>query len=519
MEIKMKNKILYIALTLSLSVVSCSKDFIDLAPENQLNTKNYFKTEDEFNQALIGAYGALRGYAGTHGWLMGEMRSDNTTYEFFPQNRGVAVTNKENVDEFLDDALNAQTPGKYFAAYECITRSNLILDRIGEATFSAASKNAIEGEARFLRAFFYFDLVQFYGGVPLILHQVTNAEQAIIPRASTADVYAQIVSDLTAAIEKLPQTVIFPQTGRVTIGAAKTLLANVYMVQKKYAEAEVLLKAVTQLGYQVLPDYASVYLSANKNSRESVFEIQYKQGATEGQFSSFLYQFIPATANTTVITGFNTSLTNGAGGNFPTQDMIDAYAPGDKRLDASIAIIEGTNTANGDFVYGTVKSIVGYVTPPGKIAKPFIKKFRNAHTISGQTDDNWLVYRYPEVLLFLAESLNEQSRAPEALPYLNQVRTLQRTGLSPVIETNQTLLRDIIAKERRIELAFESKRWPDLLRTGKAIEVMTPHGAKMKLDSRVNPAAYNVTTNKLLFPIPQSEININRLLTQNPGYN
>lgn len=514
----MKNKILYIFLTLSLSISSCSKDFLDLAPENQLNTKTYFQTEDEFNQALIGAYSALRGYAGTHGWLMGEMRSDNTTYEFFPQNRGVAIVQKENVAEFLEDALNAQTPGKYYAAYECIARTNLILDRIGDATFAAASKNAIEAESKFLRAFFYFDLVQFYGGVPLLLHQVTNAEQALIPRAPVADIYAQIVADLTDAIAKLPPTVTFPQSGRVTIGAAKTMLANVYMVQKKYAEAEVLLKAVTQLGYQIMPDYASVFLPANKNLRESVFEIQYKQGATEGQQSNFLYQFIPATANTTVITGFNSSLINGAGGNFPTQDLIGSYEPGDKRLDASIAIIEGTNNSNGDFVYGAVKSVVGYVTPAGKIAKPFIKKYMHPHTIVNNMDDNWPIYRYAEVLLFLAESLNEQNRASEALPYLNQVRTVQRTGLGPITETNQTLLRDIIAKERRIELAFENKRWTDLLRTGKAIQVMTAFGTKMKLDSRVNPAAYNVTNDKLLFPIPKAELNINPLLEQNPGY-
>lgn len=513
-------------MALLLCTASCSKDFIDLAPENQLNTKDYFKTEEEFQQALIGAYSALRGYAPfasnpnnpSHGYLMGEMRSDNTTYEFFPQNRGVVITDKENVAEFLDDARNGQTPGKYYAAYECITRANLILDRIDDANFGTASKNSITAEAKFLRAFFYFDLAQFYGGVPLILHQITNAEQALVPRSSLADVYAQINSDLTDAISKLPATITFPQTGRVTIGAAKTLLANVCMVQKRYAEAEVLLKAVTQLGYQLNADYAAAFLPANKNLRESVFEIQYKQGTTDGQQSNFLYQFIPSTPNTTVITGYNMSLVNGAGGNFPTQDLIESYEPGDKRLDASIAIIEGTTNANGEFIYGAVKSIVGYVAPAGKISKPFIRKFLHPHIAVNNMDNNWPIYRYAEVLLFLAECLNEQNRPSEALPYLNQVRSLPRTGLSPIAITDQNQLRDIILRERRIELAFENKRWLDLLRTGKAISVMTAFGAKMKLDPRVNPAAYNLTQNRLLFPFPLAEMNINRSLVQNPGY-
>jgi hypothetical protein len=199
--------------------------------------------------------------------------------------------------------------------------------------------------------------------------------------------------------------------------------------------------------------------------------------------------------------------------------LIDSYEAGDKRLDASVAVAEGNYDASGAFVASSVQSIIGYTTPPGKVSKLFIKKYLHPpYATPGQTGDNWPVYRYSEALLSLAECLNEAGKSAEALSYLNQVRV--RAGLAPSIEENQNTLRDIIFQERRIELAFENKRWLDLVRTGKAISVMTAFGNKVKSqDSRIPASAYNVTNDRLLFPFPLTEVQVNPQIIQNPGYN
>ncbi|MGV8092528.1 MAG: RagB/SusD family nutrient uptake outer membrane protein [Mangrovibacterium sp.] len=526
----MKTKSKYIIVLLFnvlLSVSACDEEFLERSPETAYTSENFFATESDFQRALAGTYNALRAYAAgttgsqTQGWIMGEQRSDNTHYDFNPQNRGNNAQAREGITDFIDISTNNQTQAKWDYDYIAISRANAILDRIGTASFEDTKKNPIIGEVKFLRAFFYFDLVQFFGGVPLQVHEVRSPNEASLPRVSAEEVYDQIIADLTDAISKLTEPTSFPQSGRATKGSAKTLLANVYMVQKKYAQAESLLKEVTQMGYQLLPDYASVYALNNKNSSESIFEIQFMQGTTAGQNSNFIYWFIPRVTNSTVITGVNTNTNTGdyGGWNVPTRDLIDSYEAGDKRLDASIAVAEGTYNASGVFVPEGVKSIVNYLTPAGKVSKLFIRKYLHAHSNQYNTDDNWPVYRYSEALLFLAEALNEQGKSSEALPYLNQVRT--RAGLAAVTETNQAALREIILHERRVELAFENKRWLDLVRTGKVVQVMNAYGAKIKATfPETPPNAYQVDQHRLLFPIPELEMqrNINLKGQQNPGY-
>jgi len=515
----MKKIFSLIIFSMLINMASCKKDYLNLTPPTQLTTANFFTNADQFQQALIGTYQSLRDWANPGSWLMGESRTDNTRYDFNPANRAVAILERENIVDWTNDAVNTQTKSKYTADYVGIERANIILDQIDKANIDAATKNSIAGEAEVLRAFFYFDLVQFFGAVPLNLHQITSPAEAFFPRSPVADVYAVIVSDLTDAIKRLPATVTFPQSGRVTIGTAKMLLANVYMVQKKYAEAEVLLTAVTQLGYKLNASYANAFSTTNKNSVESIFEVQYQQGAANGQYSSFIYNFIPPVANSTVITGVNTNTLNlPCGQNVPTQDLISDYETGDTRLDATVGVIEGHYDGSANFVADALKSVVGYTTPAGKVAKIFAKKYLHASTTAGQTDDNWPVYRYADALLMLAEAINEQGRPGAALPYLNQVRT--RAGLAASTQTDQVLLRAAIAHERRIELALENKRWTDLLRTGQAIPVMTAFAAKVKVDTRIPANAYtNIDANHLLFPIPATEIQVNPQITQHPGYN
>ncbi|HEX8315505.1 MAG TPA: RagB/SusD family nutrient uptake outer membrane protein, partial [Flavisolibacter sp.] len=265
------------------------------------------------------------------------------------------------------------------------------------------------------------------------------------------------------------------EAGRATSGAAKTLLANAYIVQKKWAEAEALLKDVVNGNeYSLMPDYANAFsgTNSNKNNAESVFEVQFLEGSA-GYNGTIIYNFLPRPMTATElqpITGTsNPQGLSGEGNNAPTPDIITAYETGDKRKDASIAYVTLSQSLRANKVY------------------PYIKKFAALHAQHGNTGNNFPIYRFSEVLLLLAEALNEQGKGAEALPFLNKVRDRAfGNGVATVTTSAQTQLRDIIAKERRVELAFENKRWFDLVRTGKAVEVITAYGNRVK----ANPQDY-----------------------------
>ncbi|MBN8860248.1 MAG: RagB/SusD family nutrient uptake outer membrane protein [Sphingobacteriales bacterium] len=505
-------KLLYIIAS-GLLLPSCSKDFLELTPESSITDGNFFKEQSHFDQALVGAYASLRGVKGSRAaYVMGEMRSDNTFYEFNPTDRGVQYINMELADGFLDDAASNVTNEMYNNAYASIARANSIIDNITTLELKPEFVNKVVGEAKFIRALCYFDLVRFYGPVPLYINKVSGVSDAYLQRSPVEDVYTAIENDLKDAISKL-ENPSFPQTGRASKGSAKMLLADVYMTQKKFDLAYPELNDIMAMGYDLLDDYGSVYDLGNKNSVESIFEIQYQQG-NQGQQSSFVYAFLPITDDASMLTG-TVGRVSAGGWNVPTQEMINTYEPQDKRLEASISIIEGTGPV-GQMVIESVHSPVGYTTPPGKRSYRFINKYLHQHSLINNTDDNFPVYRFSEALLAIAETLNELNRGAEALPFLNKVR--HRAGLPDVTETNKEILREVILHERRIELAFENKRWHDLVRTGKAIEVMNQNGVYLKaLYPNLPENSYTVNQDRLLFPIPLREIQIGNL-EQNNGY-
>lgn len=511
----MKNIVL-ILLTAGLFFSSCSKDFLNLPPESSVASGNFYKTKDHFSQALVGAYQSIRNVKGSiSSWVMGDFRSDNTHYKYNPGNRGSFIL--ESVDLFLDDQFNPYSEGKYNECYSGISRVNTVIDRLETVELAPDFEQYTVAQAKFIRALFYFELVRYYGDVPLYLKEVSNTASAYLPRSAVAEVYTTIESDLLDAVAGLPVPTA-TQDGRATKSSARMLLADVYLTQKKFAPAQEQLDAIIQVGVNgLLPEYADAFSPSNKNSRESIFEIQYRQGS-DGQQSDFVYNFIPLSPDVSAIVGFPANVSSGGGFNTPTEDLIASYEANDKRLDASIGIAEGTGPVGG-MIIESVKSPVGYVTPPGKRADPFIRKYLHAHSIQNNTDDNFPIYRYSDVLLSMAEAQNEQNKPGDALPYLNLVRV--RAGLLPSSETNQSALRTLIAHERRVEFAFENKRWCDLVRTGEAINVMNAHGAALKIihagEGYLADISYNVTANRLLFPIPYREIQIAKL-TQNPGY-
>lgn len=492
---------------------SCKREFIDLTPADQNSAETFFQTESQLTQAVNAAYVPLRTLM-DNDFLTAEMRSDNTHYER-STTRGTQFEMRDNIADFANDASNSYVYDVYNSCYKVISRANIVIGRIATATISDTARNNIEGQAKFLRAWSYFKLVRYFNGVPLYLTEVTNAEEAFLPRSTPEAVYDQIIADAQDAVAKLKAPATFPQSGAVSKGAATMLLAEVYITQKKYAEAEALLQTLAGMGYQLLTDYAAVFSTANKNSRESIFEVQYLMGAQGGQQSNFIYLFLPRTRNSNLITGVATNNTGIGGYNNPTPDLINTYEANDKRKDLSIGIAEGTYDASGFLTITAKKSIINYVPVAGRVGVPYIKKYLNPHTDVNNTNDNWPVYRYADALLLLAEAQNEQGKSP--LAALNAVRT--RAGLTVSSESNQALLRDIIARERRVELAFENHRWHDLVRTGKAVEVMTAYGIKQKqLYSYLRPDSYIITPEKLLYPIPRFEIEINPEITQNPGY-
>ncbi|WP_421944261.1 RagB/SusD family nutrient uptake outer membrane protein [Pedobacter sp.] len=504
----MKTHSRYLSITFFLFVTTfsaCKKDFLNQTPESSLTDVNFWKTESDLKQGVNGAYSSLRGLGTFSFWLFGEMRSDNTTFQYNAPQRG--QENREQVDQFLANSANTLIQDFWRDTYTSIFRCNDVLDHVDGITMSAAAKTQAIGEVKFLRAFHYFNLVRQFGGVPLRLEVTKSPTDAPSRGRATADaVYAQIISDLNDAATNLPEasSYLASEKGRVSKGSANALLGEVYMTQKKFAEALIALRKVT--GYSLLPSYASIYLTTNKNNAESIFEIQYYSTAGTNLSSNFMYQFAPFNSGTAVTQDPGTNLSFGSGWNTPTSDLISSYEPGDLRKDVSLA--------------------EGFTGTAGFVAVPYIKKYNQGFVQPGQTNVNFPVIRYADVMLMIAECLNEQgfTAGGEAFNLLNSIRT--RAGLpaktsgNPVAALNvntQAAFREAIYQERKVELAFENHRWFDLVRTGKAVEIMNAHGQReiAKAPAQFPIGAYVLTPNKTLLPIPQREIILDNL-TQNP---
>jgi hypothetical protein len=491
--------IVFSLLGIALSLTSCKKDFLNQEPESSLLGANFWKTESDLKQGVVGAYASLRGMGGFSYWVFGEMRSDNTTFQYNAPQRG--QENREFVDEFLVTPDNILIRDYWRQCYEGIGRCNEVLQNADRIPMSDQAKKQATGEVRFLRAFHYFNLVRQFGGVPLRLTVTTSPGQANSEGRATIDaVYTQIITDLNDAAGNLPSVSEYAAAdkGRVTKGTANALLGEVLLTQKKYGEALTALRKVT--GYSLLPDYANIFIPSNKNNAESIFEIQYL-GSVPDLSSNLMYQFAPFNSGTAVTQDPGTNLSFTSGWNTPTADLIASYEAGDVRKNVSLA--EGFTTG-GNFV-----------------PVPYVKKYNHGFVQPGQTNVNFPVIRYADVLLMIAECLNEQGFVAngEAFTLLNQVRTRAQLpsktsgNANPALNVpDQQSFRNAIFQERKVELAFENHRWYDLVRSGNAVAVMTAHGQREKAGNANLPAnSYAVNTNKLLLPIPQREATLDNL--------
>lgn len=491
-----------LSLFLLVSLISCS-DFLNKTDPTSLVEDEFYKTEDQMAQAVNGVYSQLQGIIHDQ-WQYNEFITDNTTLHFNVENRGQGPA-LEAIEYWQINPSTSNITNLYNSIYQALININTSLHKLEESNFNEKVSHQFEGELKFLRAYYYFHLVQYFGDVIIMTEPLDAPEEAwTYSRQPTDEVYSLIESDLETAVSGVPEPGE-AVTGRVTKGAALSLLGKVYLTRKEYGKAIRTLEQVRSLGYSLLSSYADVFDPQNKNHAESIFDVQFQGGNDLGEHSSFIYTFAPRESEGAVI---NFPGQNGGGWNIPSLDIINSYEEGDLRKEVSLN--EGYTNNEGSWV-----------------SVPYITKYHHPHEIRERTDDNWPVLRYADVLLMLAEAINEESGPTgEAHNYLNQVR--ERAGIEPVNGLSQEAFRKAVLHERRIELAFENHRWFDLKRTKtpeELAEFLNDHGEVEKGNPTTSRGGipftdgdYVFELHEALFPIPADEILINDELTQNPGY-
>ncbi len=485
---KLKYNLIAIAL-LGFSFSSCS-DFLEQNPQTDLSENDFYKTADDILSAVNGVYSSLQeGDIYGNWYVFGEIPSDNTRNQL-----SGSVTTQNEFDQFYIDTQNSMIANFWKAAYKVINRTNTVLGRIDGIEINTELANRYKLECKFIRALMYFNLVRVYGDVPLVLKEISISESYDILREPKENVYNQIIADLKEA-QDLPVSYSTAEDGRATQGAAKALLANVYMTLHKYAEAETILAEIINSGrYSLLENtpgslnidgYKNVFSPANHNSKEGIFEIQFLKGGY-GEGSNYANNFAPENSGTNVVAVGGTG-----GNNIPEMDIYNAYEEGDLRRDFSMSLGYYDNRKNNEWVESR-----------------YVCKFMDVPYQNNDASNNYPVIRYADVILMYAEALNQNGKTAEACKYLNMTRRrgfgYQTTETSPVDlqTTDKAQFALMVEQERRVELAFENHRWFDLIRTGRAVEVMRSKG-------------FSLNETNLICPIPQKQIDVNPKLTQN----
>jgi len=480
------------AAVLGLTTVSCSDDFVDREAPYTIGSENYFNSEAEYNQALIGAYDLL--HASYVNVLLGEIASDNTA-----SGGGSAtdVIGFQQIDDMTHTPVNPNLKNIWDWMFAGVQRANYILEFKDKTDFP--NKNQVIGETRFLRAYFQFELVKWFGPIPMNGDKrFLPIDVTLIPRSPVNDVYTSIESDLQFAVDNLSPNAA--QTGRATKGAAQALLGKVYLYHGKFAESAAVFEDLIGSGkYSLVADYGSIFENAGENGPESVFEIQY----SEAQGASF---DCLQCSEGNVAVGFSgirnysgPMFSSGYSFNVPQQEVVDAFEPGDKRKDVAILDIAAWAAAN-DATYG-----VGY-KHTGFFNKKYLPRTRTKDApgdVNLTNPNNYRAIRYADVLLMAAEANSRGGISDaKASEYLNQVRRRAFGDNNHDITASGQPLINAIWTERRVELVGEGHRFFDLVRTGKGTEI----------DGFV-------TGKNELFPVPIEEIQFaNGNWKQNPGY-
>jgi hypothetical protein len=482
-------KLIYLVIFL-LAATSCH-DFLQENPASLMVDNNFYKTEADADAAIVAVYDGLNDqtniyYRGIY--LLAELPTDNAEC-----GQGVANANIFALKNFTYGPVNDRIYVLYTSVYKTIANANVAIDKIPGIPVADAKKNRLLGEAKFVRALLYFNLVRLFGDVPLVLNQVTSLDAVNVPRTETAKVYEQIIADLEFAEQNLDVTNSSANLGRANKASATGLLAKVYLTLKDYPKARDKAKAVLDdPQYGLVDKYFDIFTPQNRFNKELIFAVQNK-GNTGASNGFALALFLPRSL--IALPGGGTVAGNSA--DVPTEEFYQSFKAGDLRKDRTF--------------------FTEYDAGAGKVTfRPHWYKFFDPSTIANLAEGtlNYPVIRYADLLLTYAEALNEISGpTSEALEAINKVRrraygkpvstadaAADLTGLS------KTALQDAILDERRWEFGFENQRWFDLVRTGKLLSTLQAKG---------NTA---IKEYHVLFPLPQRELDVNKSLTQNPGY-
>lgn len=487
----MKNyKYIFYAFTIFVGLAGCSDDFVERDPVYSIGSENYFNSETDYYNALVGAYDLLQStYVNV---MLGEIASNNT---LCGGESATDVIGFQQIDDMTHTPVNSNLKNVWDWMFAGVNRANYILEFQDKTDFDG--KEAIIAETRFLRAYYYFELVKWFGPVPLKETRFELGDETTIPRSPVSEVYALIEADLQYAVDNLEYTA--PQVGRVTKGAAQALLGKAYLYQDKFSDAANVLDNLIQFGpYDLVDDYNTIFENAGENGIESVFEVQYTdaEGAGFGCLQC---------SEGNVAVGFNgirnysgPVFDSGFSFNIPTQDVVDEFEAGDLRKDVAILDIEAWANATGA-TYGTGYEHTGYFN------RKYIARQGDLNTGDQNltNPNNYRAIRFADVLLMAAEAFNRSGiDDTKAQLYLNRVRERAFGDTSHNVSLTGTALTDAIYHERRVELVGEGHHFFDLVRTGRGNQIpgFTPNKNE-------------------LFPIPIEEIQFsNGNWQQNPGY-
>lgn len=480
--------------------ISCNKDFLEKKPIVGVTEDNFYRTEADAIAAVNAAYAPLQfqiSPAGHFRWFWGDIMSDDAI-------KGGSGDNDANsllqLETFLGPTNTDLLESEWSANYEGIYRANVVLEKVPPIVMDEKLKARILGEAKFIRAWNFYNLVVMFGGVPLADHVLAPSEYNM-SRNTASEVWDLVETDLREASDVLWKRSDYPlaDLGRITKGAAQALLVKTLLWRQKWAEAKTVAEAIISSNeYQLVDDYADIFTQDGENNSESVFEIQYmnasggnwgKNNANEGSFTNVFQRARGQFA--------------GYGFNIPTQDFVDEFSKEgfeDPRLKSTVFRIGEPMGDRGIFTIEATGGI-SYIYYAKKYftGKNEDAPFGDPNPNGGSNDR---VIRFSDVLLLHAEAAFHTGDETGARISLNKVR--DRVNIPNITATGPALL-EAIYRERRLELGLESHRFFDLLRTGKAPQVLGALGFRTGVHE--------------LFPIPQSQIQAtNGALTQNPGY-
>ena len=489
------------------AISSCKKSFLNQAPQNTL-TSDDFKSASDAEAAIVGCYSLMANYNyWYYAWnylIDGDVRSDNCY-------SGGSAPDIDGVDNFVSVATDNQPISEdWYELYMEIGAANSVLDNVPGITdpnLTAAEKAQILGEAKFLRAYHYSHLVRNYGPVVLQLHTIVVDPNTLKSRSPVDSVYARIIQDLKDAEAALPVAYadLASSHSRATQGAAEAVLAKVYAQMGDYQDCLTYCNKVLPpqyggtgtAGYALLANYDWLFDSQHKNSAESIFELQHTEGTVTHGYAMGL--MLPPSIDAQYWVKFAP----------PTQDLVAAFkAAGDSiRYRSSIT-----------WQYNGPGSAIPITSPTHYAASdtiPYVWKVGRDFPggFSGGSGDNLVLLRLADIILLKAEALNALGRTGDAIPLVDAIRG--RVNLAPITVSSQSDEALAILNERRLELAFEGERWYDLLRYGAQYTINLMNS---QVDGNGVSLGYKVTTDRLLFPIPQADRDNNPNLSQNPGY-